>query len=379
MVAESQQDTLRTSVFSAYGKRHSDDAPQSPLAFNGEFLDPFNEWYLLGKGYRAYNPALMRFHTRDSLSPFSSGGVNPYGYCRGNPIALRDPTGHTAIGWSGRLRRPDEDITPGLPGGNSNVWAWIFVALGAAATVGLIVSAGFTFGATLKPAVISFKLTLAKAVSLSLAAAITGGATAAQAVNTANGDEEAGKWAMYLGIASIIPSVGAGAFGAAAKTVGHGMDDLLRHLARYSTGTMKGGGPMDITVNYVTAAVTGNGRSGYLARRGLQFHKKPTPSSSTLAPPTQRAATAGSSTNVPSPGALANQRQALRSPKPVSPEPTSVQDEFRIALNARLENKTASEAVQLARESKSPSQLLLSIQDSNLNAPGRATNAIIRN
>jgi len=65
------------------------------LAFNGEVRDQASGWYLLGQGYRAYNPTLMRFHSPDSLSPFGAGGVNPYGYCQGNPIAFQDPTGHS--------------------------------------------------------------------------------------------------------------------------------------------------------------------------------------------------------------------------------------------------------------------------------------------
>ncbi|EGH35731.1 hypothetical protein PSYJA_44541, partial [Pseudomonas syringae pv. japonica str. M301072] len=35
--------------------------------------------YLLGNGYRAFNPVLMRFNSPDSLSPFGEGGVNAYG------------------------------------------------------------------------------------------------------------------------------------------------------------------------------------------------------------------------------------------------------------------------------------------------------------
>jgi RHS repeat-associated protein len=51
-------------------------------------------WYLLGNGYRAYNPRLMRFHSPDSWSPFGGGGLNAYMYCVGDPINRVDPTGH---------------------------------------------------------------------------------------------------------------------------------------------------------------------------------------------------------------------------------------------------------------------------------------------
>ncbi|EGR2120137.1 RHS repeat-associated core domain-containing protein [Vibrio cholerae] len=62
--------------------------------FNGETLDPISGNYLLGNGYRAYNPTLMRFMSQDTLSPFAEAGVNAYQYCSGDPINRQDPTGH---------------------------------------------------------------------------------------------------------------------------------------------------------------------------------------------------------------------------------------------------------------------------------------------
>ncbi len=64
--------------------------------FNGERPDPLTGHYLLGKGYRAYNPTLMRFNRPDSLSPFGEGGLNPYAYCLGDPINRHDPTGQVS-------------------------------------------------------------------------------------------------------------------------------------------------------------------------------------------------------------------------------------------------------------------------------------------
>lgn len=69
----------------------------NPLGFNGERKDPLTGLYHLGKGYRAYNPVLMRFQACDSMSPFGKGGINSYAYCLGDPINLRDPSGHFAL------------------------------------------------------------------------------------------------------------------------------------------------------------------------------------------------------------------------------------------------------------------------------------------
>ncbi|WNW12395.1 RHS repeat-associated core domain-containing protein [Pseudomonas sp. DTU_2021_1001937_2_SI_NGA_ILE_001] len=69
-----------------------------PAGFNGEYAEPFTGHYLLGNGYRAYNPVLMRFNSADSLSPFGEGGLGAYAYCRGDPLNRRDPSGHFDIG-----------------------------------------------------------------------------------------------------------------------------------------------------------------------------------------------------------------------------------------------------------------------------------------
>ncbi|WP_256207089.1 RHS repeat domain-containing protein [Pseudomonas sp. P97.38] len=197
VIAESRQRDLRTAVYSAYGERHSDDSLRSLLAFNGEMRDDASGWYLLGQGYRAYNPILMRFHSPDSLSPFGSGGVNPYTYCLGNPIALRDPTGHEAVGWSGRLRRPDED-TP-LPGsGGGGLEGWIGVALGAVFVAIGVITTVATLGAS-GPASLAFILA-------GTATALTAGSTISSAVAVANNDEKAGQWGQYLGYAALAAS-----------------------------------------------------------------------------------------------------------------------------------------------------------------------------
>ncbi|WP_163014306.1 RHS repeat-associated core domain-containing protein, partial [Pseudomonas viridiflava] len=66
---------------------HGHRAPLNHLpGFNGEQPDPVTGHYLLGNGYRAYNPVLMRFNSPDSLSPFGKGGLNAYAYCAGDPV-----------------------------------------------------------------------------------------------------------------------------------------------------------------------------------------------------------------------------------------------------------------------------------------------------
>ncbi|RMO06950.1 YD repeat-containing protein [Pseudomonas coronafaciens pv. zizaniae] len=78
-------------AYSPYGHR----LQSSPMSgFNGERPDPVTGHYLLGNGYRAFNPVLMRFNSPDSLSPFGRGGMNAYAYCQGDPVNRSDPGGH---------------------------------------------------------------------------------------------------------------------------------------------------------------------------------------------------------------------------------------------------------------------------------------------
>ncbi|PQE26124.1 YD repeat-containing protein [Rutstroemia sp. NJR-2017a BBW] len=66
----------------------------SSIGFGGQWRDPVTGWYHLGNGYRVYNPDLMRFHSPDPWSPFTSGEINPYVYCLGDPVNRADPNGH---------------------------------------------------------------------------------------------------------------------------------------------------------------------------------------------------------------------------------------------------------------------------------------------
>jgi RHS repeat-associated protein len=82
-------------AYSPYGYRPRENGLLSLLGFNGELPDSLTGHYHLGKGYRQFNPALMRFNSPDSWSPFGAGGFNAYAYCVGNPVNTVDSTGHT--------------------------------------------------------------------------------------------------------------------------------------------------------------------------------------------------------------------------------------------------------------------------------------------
>lgn len=84
----------QTISYSAYGYHLQTAAIVSLPAFNGEPPQQMTGLYLLGNGYRAFSPILMRFHSPDSLSPFGRGGINYYSYCGGDPINRIDPSGH---------------------------------------------------------------------------------------------------------------------------------------------------------------------------------------------------------------------------------------------------------------------------------------------
>lgn len=86
-------------AYAPYGHRSVRSGLLGLLGFNGERPDPVTGHYLLGNGYRAFNPVLMRFNSPDNWSPFGEGGLNAYAYCGGDPINYSDTGGH-AFGWS---------------------------------------------------------------------------------------------------------------------------------------------------------------------------------------------------------------------------------------------------------------------------------------
>jgi len=186
VVAESQGGSTRAIRYTAYGEQHADDQLVATLGYNGEALDPDSGWYLLGNGYRAYNPALMRFHSPDALSPFGEGGLNYYGYCQGNPVTFRDPTGHYSIGYSGTSQTKEElewhRISPNVELG---VLGWIGIGAGALlAAVAAVTAIVLTYGAA-TPVVAAAAQGIVAGVSTTAAAStvtLTGVSTTAATV-----------------------------------------------------------------------------------------------------------------------------------------------------------------------------------------------------
>jgi len=97
VLAEVSRGEVSQLTYTAYGHLSGIHLPSTHFGFNGECRERHTGWYMLGNGYRAYNPVLMRFHSPDKLSPFGAGGLNPYTYCAADPINHRDPSGRIAL------------------------------------------------------------------------------------------------------------------------------------------------------------------------------------------------------------------------------------------------------------------------------------------
>lgn len=64
------------------------------IGYTGQRRSGVSGHYMLGNGYRGFNPVLKRFTAQDTLSPFGIGGGHGYRYCNSNPVDNKDPTGH---------------------------------------------------------------------------------------------------------------------------------------------------------------------------------------------------------------------------------------------------------------------------------------------
>ncbi|MFP3518609.1 RHS repeat-associated core domain-containing protein [Pseudomonas sp. SIMBA_077] len=106
-------------AYTVYGHRPISMNQQIAQGFNGERADSTTGHYLLGQGYRAFNPVLMRFNSPDSWSPFGKGGTNTYAYCKGDPINHQDPSAHSpltaGLNYLKRLTRRTPRTTPMKP------------------------------------------------------------------------------------------------------------------------------------------------------------------------------------------------------------------------------------------------------------------------
>lgn len=149
VLTECDEDGVRHANYSVYGEQSCEvagDTLRGMLAFNGEAREQALGWYLLGSGYRAYNPGLMRFHSPDSLPPEVSG-INPYLYALANPVNWRDPTGHRARS----IWRPDAPWSYIDPPEKPKIpwYAWIGVAVAFAVLVVSVISMPWTAPATI--------------------------------------------------------------------------------------------------------------------------------------------------------------------------------------------------------------------------------------
>ena len=205
VLGECSSDALHDNAYTAYGDSPDNDRLVGLLGFNGEARERALGWSLLGRGYRAYNPGLMRFHSPDTAAP-EHAGINPYVYCGGNPVNWRDPSGHYGVRHS--MEAP---YIPPKPMPKADWRSWLGWAVG---PVFAVISFMFMppIGLTL-----AFAMGAAS-LAIDVAAVVVG------AVGLVTGGEAINNWAFWLGIASAVTTLGVmahskfAAKGAARKT-----------------------------------------------------------------------------------------------------------------------------------------------------------------
>ena len=187
-VTTEAKDQIQTPVYGAYGQSTTEPGA-SRLGYAGAMREQDTGWYFLGD-YRIYNPALMRFHSRDSFSPFGKGGLNGYAYCAGDPVNRIDPSGHSWLDWL-------------LPA------AGLALALvGTVASLGALAAPAAALTASYITAVTTATLSV-----VSLAADV------ASMALLASGNENAGRILGYVGMATGLASAAPSIASAAAKKV----------------------------------------------------------------------------------------------------------------------------------------------------------------
>jgi RHS repeat-associated protein len=86
-------------LYDPYGGELSDTFPDCSLGFQGDYEDPASG--LVWMGARWYSPSLARFVSEDPVPGSTSDPLtlNPYLYCKGDPINAFDPTGESFWSW----------------------------------------------------------------------------------------------------------------------------------------------------------------------------------------------------------------------------------------------------------------------------------------
>lgn len=237
------RNAVKRTQYTSHGE--PSQALDSVLGYNGETREADTGWYLLGSGYRAYDPHLRCFHSPDSESPFGAGGLNPYAYCLGNPISFRDPTGHLPATSHTAMRTYRRELKLAMDKAqrdNAGVvakWGLIMgIASVAVFTVAFLPLTGFTAG-------------VAAGVLIDLA--ITGITVGVQYhVDKTNGDQKITDYINYGSNVTILFGFGWGkkaAKTAVTKTAGEaiaGSAEQMRKIAAQMAGIERGAIPTPI-------------------------------------------------------------------------------------------------------------------------------------